>query len=613
MRILPFEFRGDCYYFLEFGFNKRLIEEVKYSLYKRRWSPKDDTELTSVFKNENGLPKAGWWCPICPRNSFVIDRLNGVNVYERYDIPLITMDENYEFIPEKNGMWLHQEKMKEHILTRKACIIAAEPRTGKTRPSLTVVEKILSECTIPCFPTPEVVNSLENFSKIWFVTRLSAVPGIYAEMDKWNLEFCKKNIDVMTYHRFRNGYDGITIPRIIFYDECQGLRDETSIQSKTALDITKNQIALYGDDCYRVLMSGTPAPKAPSDWYNLCEIACPGFLGPRDKTTFANELGEWEENSSPMGQKYYTLLGWKRDEVERLPERLKGLVLTIRKKDCMDLPDIIFEIVKCSPDKQQIEAVKFIKTQPDFNKGAMLALYLREIADGFMYSKVTLRDDNGEILYDATGQAKTTRKVTYIKCGKDALLRSKLDEYGNSSIESGENARLVVYCGFQATVDKVTQICLEEGWVVWQIDGRGQVAMGTPYSVDILRREMDRSRDEGLVSKLVVVAQEDAAGTGMEFSSASIQIGYSNGNKADSWVQALQRPHSDNMDKIKGLSWINFNCMPIDNLVYEALKDKKNIEQISLGDLQAAAEVECWYDESTNSGNLNKQIFETGV
>ena len=602
MKIIPFEYLNDPYYFLEFGFSRQLIEAIKYSIFKRRWSPANDETLTLDFKNAEGLPSKGWWCPVNARNTFVLARISGEKVYAKYDEILpasLISREEYAKTKGDKDLWLHQLLMKQHIDVRRACIIAAEPRTGKTRPAEEIIEEYLSNYLEQEMDVSSVTQ-LSAKERPWFVTRKSAMPGIWNETIKWQYPLCAKYMDVMTYTRFRNGYDGMVTPRIIFYDECHGLRDPKSVQSKTAMDITEQQIALYGDDCIRVLMSGSPVPKAPDDWYNLCEIACPGFIGPRDKQTFSLELGEWEEMKSPLGHKFLKLLGWKEEEVSKLYERLSGLVLVVMKKDCLDLPDILFEIAKCTPSEEQLEAIKYIKSQPDFNKGAALRLKLRQLADGFMYTNTTLKDDAGKILYDNDGAAKKERTTTYIECGKDQMLRDKLDEYGNA--RSDEPVRLVVYCGFQASVDKVVDICLEEGWTVWQIDGRGQKVHGCSYGVDIMRIEMDRSADKGLIRKLIVVAQADAAGTGMEFSSASIQIGYSNGEKADSFIQALQRPHSANMDVSRGLSWINFECLPIDTMVYDSLQNKKSVEDISLGDLQESLNVTNWYDKYADIG-----------
>ena len=107
---------------------------------------------------------------------------------------------------------------------------------------------------------------------------------------------------------------------------------------------------------------------------------------------------------------------------------------------------------------------------------------------------------------------------------------------------------------------------------------------------------MNRSTDTGEIPKLVVVAQMDAAGTGREFSSTPVQIGYSSGEKADGKEQAKNRFHSNNMDKERGACWIDYECMYIDRLVRESLDNKQNLQLIGMGELEKAMDVN-WYVE----------------
>lgn len=569
MQIKTFILDTKLYFFISFGYNRSMLDEIKKCITNAKWSPDNNdpnwpTSVTVQFKKENDLPKQGWWFPITARNSFHLKRINGENVYEKYDKELITP---IPFASKKfkEVNWGHQHTILLHMYQRKHCITAAEPRTGKTLPCLELIDLIL--------------NSLTQVQKegfpAWFITSKSAKQGILEEIIKWKFFHLLDKLIILTYAKFRQNYnEDIVPPRIIIYDECHALKNPGSIQSKTAKEITEAQIRKYGEDCYRILMSGSPAPRSPDDWWNLCEIACPGFLGNKSKTSLAEELGDWtDENENGEKLQYKVLEKWHPEKVRDMFNRLQGLVLAIWKKDCMDLPDIIYEWVKCECTQEQMETLSLIKSTPEFNKGAQLRLKLRQISDGFIYTYEYPDDKKAEKL----------RVTTHIECGKYERFRMHLDEFSNSG-------RLVAYGAFTATIDKLVDIALEEGWAVWRIDGRGQHVFGTQYPLTKVREQMDRSRNDGIINKLIVVTQQESGAEGLEFSATCVQLGISSGQKADKRSQAEQRPHSNNMDKEKGLCFIDYDCMPIDRLVVDTLKNHYDIQNITLGQMQKSIE-----------------------
>ncbi|MHA1790249.1 MAG: hypothetical protein ACTSXT_13635 [Candidatus Helarchaeota archaeon] len=548
--MLLFKFKNAILMCLAISFHQK--DEAKYCIEGIRWSGLDDIELTNNFKKTNNLPNKFWYAPLTERNLFQIRRLKGENVYSIYDEP----DKEYINVP---NSWVHQNEMTNHIIQRKRVILASQARTGKTK-------AVLEACKY-------LNNLVNNNLDIWFVTRKGAINGIKREIIKW--KFKDIHPQLLTYDGFKKNVllikkDLIKLPNILIFDECHALKNysgkngKASQQAKDAVYISHLMIKTNG---YIILMSGTPSPKVPSDWWSLTEITCPGFFSAKNKIFFAKELGDWKDEINAMGQTYPQLIGWKKEKVKKLYKRMTGLTMVKLKKDCLDLPDIIYDIAKIKATPEQIEASHLIKALPNKNKGALLRLALRQIADGFMTKKIPQED----------GSFKT--KYTYFSCAKDSLLKEHLKEFS-------EIGRLVIYCGFTATVEKVIKICVEEGWSVLRIDGKAIKTFNCPYSVNICEEEMDRSLNQYRIEKLVVVAQMDAAGVGREFSAAPVQIAYSSGEKSDSKEQAENRFHSVNMDKVRGATWIDYECMPIDKLIHEALEMKVNIQQVTMGNME---------------------------
>ncbi len=525
----------DNFMTLAFNYNKALIEEIKASTEARQWDGKHKL----------------WRLKRTDRNYFVLDYLTGKKPYKRYDIPIPDDLINPEGL---SHFWTHQNKMHQAILQRQQIIIAGEMRTGKTLPAIEAIR-------------------ITKYDGAWWIAPKSAIRGLKIELQKWNFDL---KIYLLTYDKFRSIYHGSpeVVPRFIVFDECQKLKNPKSKQGMKARDITSKQKEKYGDDRYAVGLSGTPAPKDPSDWWNLCETFCPGFLREGSHMALKQRLGEYEQREGQVGQKYWHLIGWKEKEVKYLHKRLKGLVEVFLKKDCLDLPEKMYEEIELPVSSMYRKAADMLHSS--VTMPAILRNKLCQLSDGFQYistpNEVTGQDDKSTHYFP--------------DCPKDQQLKDDLDEYSDIG-------RVIVYCGFQATLDKIVKICVEKDWVVLKVDGRGWEALNTTKSVDELLTEMNRSTMTPEFDKLVFVAQSDSASTGLELSASSVAIYFSNSYNVASRMQSEDRPHSNNMDKERGYLIRDYIHIPVDKLVLDNLKTKKTLQGITMGDLSKVMEWVC--------------------
>ena len=521
---------------LSFAYNVTLVDDVKTSLEKRRYN----------------LETKEWTCKDTARNQFVISYLTGKKPYLRFKEPLPN------FIPNQD-MWKHQVEMFRHLY-RRTHIIAGQMRTGKTRPTLLLI------------------NGLSEIGKAkgvpWFITTKSAIRGIKVEMSKWNI---KCEIALMTHHAFRNLLSEVDInkckdiiPNILVFDEAHKLKDPNSVIGSTARQLADVHERMYANEAYRFLLSGTPSPQSPADWWNLCEVACPGYLREGNIHLFKQRYGNFEKAEGLHGQ-YNHLIEWKRDEIAKLYNRMQGLVSIYLKKNCLDLPEILYTKINL-PVSDEYKGLMSLVNNTYTNALKKLGA-LRALSDGFMYNK----DYNEE-----TGDTGIT--PAYMENPKNQQLIEDLEEFEESVNGLG---RIVIYCGFTASVDKVTAICLKEGWCVLRIDGRGSKVYGGTESVETCLSEMDGSTNIGKIGKLAVVAQTDAASTGLEFSASPVIIYFSNSFNAASREQSEARPHSTNMNRERGLEIRDYIHLPTDDLVIESLKRKRTLQSISMGEIDA--------------------------
>ena len=525
---------------LSFPYNRAMVDEVKV-MQRNSGGGWDAVRKVWVIANSR-------------RNLFALDILMNGDMIKRYDSEI-------NFTQTIEGFWHHQNLMYAFLKARHRCILAAEMRTGKTRPTLQVFYD-------------------SQWPVCWWVAPKSALRGLERELQKFTVPKGKQVI-MFTYEGFKREIklDPTALPGFVVFDECQKLKTPSSERSEMAQRLSDDLYDKYKGEEFVVGLSGTPAPKDPSDWWNICEIIQPGFVREGDINKFKRRYGMWEQREGVVGQMYWHLIQWNLDEINRLYNRLRPLVQVHLKKDCLDLPPIQYEIREFAPSKEVLAVARAIA---DTETHVLTAVNkLRQLSDGFMYVKEYDEATNRE-----------NRHAEYVGSPKEVGLKEDLDNHEDVG-------RLIVYAGFQGSVDLITKICTEKGWWVLQADGRAWTVIKPnghrsengdldAYSVDFCLSEFDGSTNTRTIPKLVFVAQTDAAGTGLELSSSPTIIYYSNSNNGEGRMQSEARAHSANMDKQRGLTVIDYIHLPTDKKIRDSLLNKKDLQAVSMGELRKA-------------------------
>lgn len=631
-RLVYFTRKGEELW-LSYQYDMDLTNELKKTFNGMKWHGREDP------------PVKQWSISYSPHNLFQIAYLGGLNPYKHYD------KEISPHVP-KRPLKKHQVDIVSFILARKRCIVAAEMGTGK---SLCAIEAI--DTVAP----PEA----------WMVSTGSALHSLRLECQKWD---CKTPIRFMTYDGLkkvlRDIAPGTLPPKFLILDESQKVKTVTSQRSTAAQYLADNMREVWGDDCYIVLLTGSPAPKSPVDWFSQCQIACPGFLKEGNQHMFKERLAVIVKRENQItGGVYPELVSWRddvtkchvcgeksdhfshdevnldrhdfipmRNEVEYLYKRMHGLVTVVMKKDCLDLPDKIYRKIYCKPSKSIERAAKMIAK---VSSSAIQSLtLLRELSDGFQYTEI----ENGKVTCDlchgnkqivqpvyigpsktkeflveigvhvpegidpediqidpafhpkfftnervvctkCNGEGETvvmTRSCEQIPSAKDKAMIDLLDEYEDVG-------RLVVYAGFQASVDRVVEIGLKQQWEVIRVDGRGwhgsPKVSGNPEGM--IKSFQDKTRR---VEKILFVGNAGSAGTGITLTESPAIVYYSNDFKAESRIQSEDRIHRIGMDTNRGATIIDLIHLPSDEYVLNNLQEKKDLQNMSLGQVLEALE-----------------------
>lgn len=533
----------DARLFLTFSFYRPLIDEIK-AMKGAQWHP----EIKC------------WSIDICKRNFYAFDILKNSERYTKY-----FKKENTLINPHKH-FWSHQVIMYQSMKRLKRVLLAAEMRTGKTLPTMTVFEE-------------------SEYDTCWWVTTKTAALGIERERQKWFPQ-SKKILNLLTYDKFTSILDvhdellSKSAPGFLVFDECHKLKTPVSQRSMAALKLSDYMEDIYKDVEYVIGLSGTPAPKDPSDWWTQCEVIRCGFIREGTINKFRQRYGQYlpydPENVTPAWERFK---GWDKKEVSALAKRLSGLVYIFTQKECLDLPPKRYEIIRLTPSDELLRVAKtIVKTEDNCLRARSR---LRQLSDGFQYN-TTYNEE----------EYKTIKETDFVGSPKIDRLKSDLEEHEDIG-------RLVIYAGFHGSLDIIRKTCLSCGWNVLQIDGRGQflhkITKINPLQFDTVTErsevllalsEMDRSTNERKINKLVLVAHPISGGAGLELSAAPTFIYYSNDDSGEGRMQSESRGYSNNMDKTRGLTIIDYILLPTDELVRNKLVEKKELQSISLGQLK---------------------------
>lgn len=630
------EIMDDRMYF-HFGYSKPLIDEIKVVFEGRKYHGFDEIN-----------PRKIWSAPITQRNMFALEALKGKygnDPYSRWSPTPPELLQEVKDYARKSGRnpFDHQYEAIAQGLHTKRFLWALEMGLGKTL------------CAI-------ILMEMSGIDEWYWLGPKSALRALYVELRTWG---CKVKPKIITYEELKKDLSmwtkGIAPPMGVIADEiskCKNLTAQRTMAMKHLADAMRNE---HGDSAIIGGMSGSPATKSPADWFSLLEIIQPGFLREGSIQEFKSRLSVIEQREQAIGGGTYPhLIGWKDNaekcstclelkshsnhtsefahvwtpsvnEVANLYKRMAGLVLPRFKRDCLDLPELIFDIARAKPSESTLRAAGLIART---SRRAVEALTrLRELSDGFQYIDITegthvcdnchgkkkcheffdplypdLPADPDDITsgtrtlydddYNPIGTAPCKYEARIVECylcggsgevpsivrsiervdtPKDEMLMEQFDLHD-------EFGRLNVYAGFTASVDRVVSVAHANGWGTIRVDGRGwllQTEKGdiVPDDGHYLDIYQQGQRE---YPRLCFVGQPGAAGMGITLTAAPTTIFYSNDFNADSRIQAESRGHRIGMDVERGGHILDFVHLPSDEYVLTNLKRKKRLQELSL-------------------------------
>lgn len=474
-----------------------------------------------------------------------------------------------------------------------------------------------------CGKTLSAIEVMERSKSMnWFYCApKSALRAVELEFKKWDMRWRPL---MLTYEGMtktvKEWPPGKKAPFGVVFDESARLKNPTSQRSQAAMHLA-NAIRQDHENGFVILMSGAPAPKAPTDWWHQCEVVCPGFLKEGNIAKFKKRLAIIVQKESVQGGMYPHIVSWlddskkcaecgeylesvnhsivalgeddyhefkhSKNEVAYLFERMKGLVHVKFKKDCLELPDKQYRTIELEPTQKIINLAQGIVSRA---RNTITAItQLRTLSDGFMYKK---EDAGEEVCSVCSGKeelrpiinnqkycdrcdnsgiiTKTVRKTYQVESPKEQAVIDLLDEH----IEVG---RIVFYAGFTGSIERLVDICQKCDWQTIKADGHG---WKTSFEGNALEEFQGKK-----IPRIAFIGQPGAAGTGLTLTASPTICYYSNDFNADNRIQSEDRCHRMGMDLNRGCTIIDLIHLPTDILVLENLQKKRALQSLTLGEI----------------------------
>jgi SNF2 family DNA or RNA helicase len=174
---------------------------------------------------------------------------------------------------------------------------------------------------------------------------------------------------------------------------------------------------------------------------------------------------------------------------------------------------------------------------------------------------------------------KMVRDTKQIKTPKDQAVRDLLEE-------NEDQGRIVIFAGFQGSIDRIVKICHSQQWNVVKVDGRGwkvQLCSGerTPNKTKPLDYWADMDNE-----RVAFVAHPQSGGMGLTLTEACMAVFYSNDFSPESRWQAEDRIHRPGIDENKGATIVDLFHLGTDVKVLNVLRDNRRLEQMTLTEFQ---------------------------
>jgi len=309
---------------------------------------------------------------------------------------------------------------------------------------------------------------------------------------------------------------------------------------------------------YRRILTGTPITQSPLDIYSQAKFLHPDAFGTRlTWTAFKNTYAI--EKQMIMGTRSFRkVVGYK--NLDHLTEQLSKFSIRIMKKDCLDLPEKIYQkhYVELTPEQQQAydDLRSTALTQIDsglvtVTTALTLLIKLQQIVSGYV------KDDNNAIFNIPNNRVQAVLEIL-----------------------NQDEQKTIIFCAFRVNVSTLRK----EIGKVYGHDSVVTYSGGS--SIDDRKESIRLFCDNQRVRFLIATS---AAAKGLTLTAASRIIYFSQGYNLETRLQSEDRIHR--IGQRRHCIYIDLVTRgTTDEIISKALKDKQNLANLVLDDLRKIIE-----------------------
>ncbi len=329
--------------------------------------------------------------------------------------------------------------------------------------------------------------------------------------------------------------------------------ESTTIKTPTAKR-TKNLIKITKDIAYKRILTGTPVTKSPLDIYTQFAFLDTKILGQSNYYAFRARYAKIINRPTSGGRHFPLITGYQR--LEELEEKIYTHAFRVKKEECTDLPDKVYQKRFVTMSEKQLVAYESLRrnamfifndnTTTSVNRLSQI-VKLHQVCCGF-----TINDD-GEI-HDVPNK--------------------RYDELLNVLEES--DGKVIIWANYRHNIQTITQKLKDKygdtSTAAFYGDTDNQVRM------DLVENFQNKGHD-----LTYLVANPKTGGYGITLTASHTVVYFSNNYDLEIRLQSEDRAHR--IGQKNKVTYVDFVCKgTVDEKILTALKNKVDIASQVMGD-----------------------------
>lgn len=331
-------------------------------------------------------------------------------------------------------------------------------------------------------------------------------------------------------------YDGVNVVAdtlynnhfdLIIVDEANAYKTATTKRWKTLAKLVKSDTWLW-------MMTGTPAAQSPLDAFGLARLVSPNRVPKfvtawRDKVMTQMSRFRWVPRPNAQTNVHYVLQP----------------AIRYTKKECLDLPDVMYQTREVELSPQVVKYYKKLKSQ------------LLIEAAGEQISAVNAATAMSKLLQISSGAVYTdsSEVIEFDISPRLNALKEVLDE---------TLQKVIVFVPFLHTIGVVTKFLSEEGY-------SNEIIMGSVTAKDRANIIARFQRD---TDPRVLVIQPQSASHGVTLTAADTVVFWSPVLSVETYLQCIAR--IDRVGQQNSMTVVHLQGSEVEKRVYSALRGKLN-------------------------------------